>query len=253
MMWKALGVSVAGTAHNSRGGLCEDANCYAVFNDKAGNEVLAVCASDGAGSSIHAATASQYCVKKTVALLKDCVDKATEIDESVVFTIAETLYDELTAMAADLNAPIDAFYCTWLGAVVFNEKAIFFQIGDGAIARSDATDFFSTIWWPAHGEYLNITDFLVDDENLSNLQITTVSEHINEIAVFTDGIQMLCLNFDNETVHQPFFEGFFKHLRAATGEARLKNLEFHLGQYLDSAPINDRTDDDKTLFLASRR
>jgi len=79
-----------------------------------------------------------------------------------------------------------------------------------------------------------------------------LQETIKEIAIFTDGLQLLTLNNESLSVHQPFFQDLFKWLRMATQEEHLQVLGRKLGEYLNSEPINNRTDDDKTLFLATR-
>jgi len=87
---------------------------------------------------------------------------------------------------------------------------------------------------------------------MPSLQVVVLQEKINEIALLTDGLQMLTLSMDNMTVHQPFFKGFFHHLRMADTSEKTELLDTLLAKYLDSTAINARTDDDKTLFLATR-
>jgi hypothetical protein len=73
---------------------------------------------------------------------------------------------------------------------------------------------------------------------------------ILDLALLTDGLQMLALNYSEGRVHDPFFRPMFNLLRdSETGET----LEQPLIVFLDSKRVNDRTDDDKTLFLATRR
>ena len=65
----------------------------------------------------------------------------------------------------------------------------------------------------------------------------------------TDGLQMLALNFAGRTAHRPFFEPMFRRLRsAAPGEG----LPLALRRFLNSPAVNGRSDDDKTLILATR-
>ncbi len=158
----------------------------------------------------------------------------------------------LNEMAVQRNEPLNEFSCTFLGCVLFDSKSIFFQIGDGAIIRDDGNNNFVAVWWPHNGEYSNTTAFLIDDHNLCHLKIAVVEDSVQEVALFTDGLQLLALNNENLSVHQPFFTGMFKWLRMATKEEDIHILNRKLGEYLDSDVINSRTDDDKTLFLATR-
>ena len=74
---------------------------------------------------------------------------------------------------------------------------------------------------------------------------------MHELALFTDGLQALALHFVSREVHAPFFEPMFERLRQEPpGDA--PGLEAELRAFLDSAEVNRRTDDDKTLVLATR-
>jgi hypothetical protein len=136
--------------------------------------------------------------------------------------------------------------------VIFPNKACFLQVGDGAIIRNDGTGHFTWLWWPQNGEYQNTTAFLIDDPNFANLKTRVIEERIDEVAVFSDGLQMLALNNETETVHQPFFKDLFKWLRLAKENEHIAILDKKLADYLAGDIINNRTDDDKTLLLATR-
>lgn len=101
---------------------------------------------------------------------------------------------------------------------------------------------------PSH----NSTTFLIDDPNFRNLKTKIIEESIQEVAIFTDGLQMLTLNNESESVHQPFFKDLFKWLRMVSSEEHLSVLNGKLSAYLSGNVINSRTDDDKTLLLATR-
>ena len=70
--------------------------------------------------------------------------------------------------------------------------------------------------------------------------------------MFSDGLQRLALVYQSQTVHEPFFEPMFAELRNADLQT-CNSLSDQLARFLDSPKINERTDDDKTLVLASRR
>jgi len=252
MRWKAIGKAVQGTSHLQSNKLCEDALAYTVVTSPLNGEVLVCCVADGAGSAKYAAEASSLVTSKTVDYLSKQITNSNELTEADIMSVAEQLYDELNELAAQHNEPLNEFSCTFLGCVLFNTKSLFFQVGDGAIIRDDGNNNFVAVWWPQNGEYSNTTSFLIDDDNFSQLKITVVEDSIQEVALFTDGLQMLTLNNESLSVHQPFFTGMFKWLRMATKEEDITILNRKLGEYLDSDTINSRTDDDKTLFLATR-
>lgn len=252
MMWKTIGESVIGTSHMHTNKQCEDAIYYTSFKISSTEEVLICAVSDGAGSAKYAAEASKYVTEKTVRKIEQIIHGKLNIDEVDIFPIAEELYSELKGKASQVNEPLNEFSCTLLGCVVFSNKALFFQVGDGAIVRNDGAGYYTNLWWPHNGEYQNTTSFFIDDENFSQFKILQIEESINEIAIFSDGLQLLILNTETQSVHQPFFKNVFQSLRLADNENSLAILKKKLANYLESDLINSRTDDDKTLFLATR-
>jgi len=252
MKWKAIGQSVTGISHAAVGKGCEDAVQYKVVQDMNGDEVLICCVSDGAGSAQYAAWASGFTVKKMMDGLSDAIADAGQITEALIYQIAEQIYDGLNAEAEEKQVELNEFSGTLLGCCLAKESAVFFQVGDGAIVRNDGSGYYIPVWWPHNGEYQNSTAFLIDDRAFGNLNIAIIGERVDEVAIFTDGLQMLTLNTEGRNVHQPFFTGLFRFLGMADDEEKVTVLNRKLHEYLDSSVINARTDDDKTLFLASR-
>jgi len=245
-------MSVTGVSHLAIGKGCEDSICYRTLQDHNGNDVLVCGISDGAGSAQYAAFASAYTVEKVIESATHLLKHKDEVSEVHIYAMAEDIFYGLEQEAISNNVPLNEYSSTLLGCIITPNKAAFFQIGDGAIIRNDDSGYYTTLWWPQNGEYQNSTTFLTDDSTLTNLQIAIIDETITEVALFTDGLQLLTLNMNSLTVHQPFFTGLFHHLRMADDSEKINILNKKLAEYLDSKPINERTDDDKTLFLASR-
>jgi hypothetical protein len=65
-------------------------------------------------------------------------------------------------------------------------------------------------------------------------------------------LQRLALHYEGRTAHAPFFRPMFAPVRAAD-PGRAETLSTQLAAFLGSQPVNARTDDDKTLVLATRR
>jgi hypothetical protein len=252
MIWKVIGKSVIGSSHVSSGKDCEDAIRFKTIGLADGEEALICFVSDGAGSARFAKEAAEIAVGKALEASELLLAQNAEIDNSHLIQIAEAVYEALELLAVEREVPLNDFSCTFLGALILPRRACFLQIGDGAIIRADDTGFYSTLWWPHNGEYQNTTTFLIDDRGFGNLQTRIIEEHINEIAIFSDGLQMLALNNETESVHQPFFVNLFKALRLAGSDDHLAILNGKLSEYLSGGVINSRTDDDKTLLLATR-
>jgi hypothetical protein len=251
MRWKAIGQSVIGTSHTQSGKACEDAINYAIVKQSDGNGILLCCVSDGAGSAKFAAEASAFITSEIIKLLAARIEDGYELNDAALFEQFDILYDAIVAKATERNEPLNEFSCTLLGCIIYPGKAVFFQTGDGAIIRDDGTGNYVAVWWPQNGEYSNTTNFFIDDSAFSNIKILVINEAVHEVGIFTDGLQMLALNNEAMNVHQPFFTGMFKWLRKAKMAEEIGILDKKLGEYLSGRLINSRTDDDKTLFLAT--
>ena len=71
------------------------------------------------------------------------------------------------------------------------------------------------------------------------------------LALFSDGIERLVLDFSSHQAFSPFFDRMFESLKfSAIGRNRV--LSRDLRRFLDGPSVGERTDDDKTLILAKR-
>lgn len=252
MNWKIIGQRAQGSSHVLTQKECEDAIKFGTVFTGDEFETLICCVSDGAGSATYAKEASEFVTTEGYNFIENLILNNKDVKEPKIFELAENLIEKIKEKAFEKNVDLNEFSCTFLGVILFFDKAIFFQIGDGAIICLDECNNYYPIWFPQNGEYQNLTHFLIDDSNLRNFQISVINQKINEVAIFTDGLQQLALNFENYSVHQPFFNDMFKWLRLAENHENIKVLNSKLKGYLNSDIINERTDDDKTLFLASR-
>lgn len=125
------------------------------------------------------------------------------------------------------------------------------HIGDGcAVAKDAASGEWKALTWPAHGEYASTTYFITDDIEPR----VTINRHLGAISgvvAFTDGLERLALDFSSHKPHAPFFEMVFPPVVASSVSGRDTVLSLQLDRYLDSAAVNARTDDDKTLLVAA--
>ncbi|HEY8460133.1 MAG TPA: PP2C family serine/threonine-protein phosphatase [Blastocatellia bacterium] len=256
-MWKYGFASVAGTHHLKSSAPCQDASRVEVVVDALGAEVLVAVASDGAGSAALAQIGSALACDLFIDEVRSCIERgdagALLSDNFIADWIAK-FRGVATGWSGPGSARIQDFACTLLAAVVWRERAIYFQIGDGAIveSRRDEPDRYEVVCWPQQGEYANMTNFLTDADAAEKAVREARSGAIDEVAIFTDGIQRLALDFRARSAHAPFFAPLFAWLRPRPGGAS-RELSDSLAVYLDSEKINSRTDDDKTLILATRR
>jgi len=219
-----------------------------------GDEVLLAIASDGAGSASCSEEGSGLACETLARELEQWHRNGgacEAVDRELVEQWIDCIRRAIESRSAERELTPRDFACTLVGAVVGCNAAAFFQIGDGAIIarREDALD---VLFWPDGGEYANMTYFLTDDDWRRHLHVDIVPRRIDELALMTDGLQRLALNFDSRSPHGPFFEPMFGALRCAPpGFAAA--LEPSLTAFLGSEAVNARTDDDKSLVLATRR
>ncbi len=200
--------------------------------------------SDGAGSAELSHLGSKAAVGRFMEVASLEGIPTREQLESWVDAARARVLDEA---AAHETTPRQ-FACTFLVAIVGEAWAAFAQIGDGVIVF-DGPKGYELAFWPDNGEYANTTRFLTEDDYCEHLRIEIVERQVNELAVLTDGLQMLALDFTQAKVHGRFFAPLFKAVRDGpdTGMLQTSLLEF-----MNSKRVNDRTDDDKTLLLATR-
>jgi hypothetical protein len=245
---------VAGTSHVGSNQPCQDACLIRELLTPSGEPVLVLIAADGAGSASHAAVGSKL-VRDTVLELAAAwvreQGQPDRLDEGVVRDWFRSRIREVVETQAEAaGARVRDFATTILCVIADKARTICFQIGDGAIVRSQ-DGRYEAVFWPQTGEYANTTYFATDNDAAERLMFSLSEGATEEIALFSDGLQMLALDFSARTVHQPFFNPMFARLRAEpAGESSLSTA---LEEFLNSAPINCRTDDDKTLLLATRR
>jgi Protein phosphatase 2C len=256
--WRVAYNSVIGTSHEKTGLPCQDAGGCRIVHDPAEQQILLAVACDGAGSASRSLDGASLTVARFLDVFGETA-KRSGLDEIT----REFVQDWLSRVRAEIKDKADTeelsareFACTVVAAIIGQDHAAFFQIGDGAIVvsnRSEPEDY-GWVFWPQHGEFANQTNFIVQDNALDVLEFELEERCIDEVALFTDGIERLVLDLTEKTAHPPFFRTLFGWL--VKTEATPVDTEIAvspvLDRYLGSKQINDRTDDDKTLILATR-
>lgn len=254
--WHCIAASVIGTSHTTTNTECQDASLCNEFSTKADDIVFVGIASDGAGSVSH----SQFGANSTCRILSEKLElyfangaEVRDIEQDAMEEWIGEIRRVIEESGKEQGIPLQEYACTLLVAVIGRDCAVFAQIGDGAIVVSNqgTTNDYSCIFWPERGEYANVTSFLTEENFKEHLQFAKQSQSINDIAILTDGLQELALEYQSRTAFAPFFSGFFQRLRN-TPESDLQAIEVALETFLDSRQVNERTNDDKTLILAIR-
>lgn len=257
--WRVAYNSVIGTSHEKTGLPCQDAAGCRIVADPVGQSILLAVSSDGAGSASRSLDGANLTVARFLDEFGEA-GKRSAFDE----ISQEFVQDWLSRLRTVIKDQADAddinsreFACTVLAAIIGRDRAAFFQIGDGAIVVSNRSepDDYGWVFWPQHGEFANQTNF-VTQENAHDVLVFELEERcVDEVAIFSDGLERLVLDLTAKTAHQPFFRTLFGWLAKTEPTAVDEPISPSsvLDSYLGSKQINERTDDDKTLMLASRR
>lgn len=249
---------MVGTSHLRAGLPCQDAYACTVLQLENGESLLLAVAADGASSAPRGAEGAALVCEEVLVHIPQLVASAggaIGLEPDHGLRLFNDVRQAVFRRAEEVALPPRDFASTLLVALIGDRCAFYLQVGDGAIVLSRRDDPFGFGWvfWPDHGEYINETCFVTDDDAATSLRTEVAQGFVEEVAVFTDGIERLVLDYSTQMVHEPFFERMFRPLRQMHAAGHSKELENHLRAYLDSKAINDRTDDDKTLVLGTRR
>jgi hypothetical protein len=253
--WRYVAASVIGTSHEKTGGACQDANDCQICASPAGEKVLVAAVADGAGSAACGGEGAARTCHALIGLIKEQLDSGRTVEQVTrdtvrcwITTIQNLLEEEAKAVSRERRD----FACTILGLLVSESCAACLQVGDGVIVLADSEEHaYGHVFWPDRGEYANTTHFVTEDDAIEHLQFESVKRRVVEAALLTDGLQTIALNYQQRTAHEPFFKGLFAPLRTAQ-EGCSRELSESLAAFLASPRVNEKTDDDKTLVLASR-
>jgi hypothetical protein len=248
-VWRHIAQSLQGPSHVKDGTPCQDSHRVRIHGEGL-KSTLVACVGDGAGSAKHSAIGS--------AIACDTIlDHATRFLEA--HSLADLKLDDVLLWCDDFRSRIKLeaeqaestprdFATTLCAAIINSDVAVFFQIGDGAIIIGNGS-IYGIVFWPQSGEYANATNFLTGDDYQQKLEFVSTTCRFNKLAVMTDGLERLALKFDVQVPHTPFFDPLF---RALASTSDLPGLNDGLRSFLGSDSIHNRTDDDKTLVLATR-
>jgi hypothetical protein len=224
-MWKLVFGSAQGTSHVESDMPCQDYCAGTII----GTTLVAACA-DGAGSAEFSHLGAKAAVDRFMQMAVDHFAKTdagesvptTEQVEAWVENARETLLEEATAIESTPRQ----LACTFLAALVGEGWAAFAQVGDGVIVFDGPTGY-DLAFWPDNGEYANTTWFLSENDYQQHLHVEIVEQHISDLAVLTDGLQMLALDVAASKVHERFFTPLFETLRNGPTESELQISLLH--------------------------
>lgn len=248
MGWKYFYSSVKGTSHIASNTPKQD-NCkICVFKD-----YLFATVADGAGSAKYSDLSSKFICKLFVRKTKQWLTNNNLEDITREIISEWFIYFQKVINRAVAIYKLESsreFATTLLFSVLSKDFNIFVQIGDGIIAIGDENDM-ECVFLPQNGEFINTTHFATETGAINIFMYKTTSEPVKRIAMLTDGIEQIALDFKAQKPFKPFFVPFFSVLEKLEDTGYSEMLSKQLEIFLQSDRVNKKTDDDKTLFLAS--
>jgi hypothetical protein len=252
--WRYAAVSLQGAAHLRNDVRCQDHGLADVVTAPDRTPVLVAVAADGAGSAANARLGALSACEAFASFQRlkvpwSPVQFVPDIADATLRDVVAHIANE----AATVSEDEATFACTLLGCVVQEDFAMFLQVGDGAIVfRTECDPTWRLALRPHRGEYANETLFVTSPDAPRQMQVRTVEARVTELAIMTDGVEFLAIQLATATPHAPFLEHVMRGLRLEKRPGYSSDHHRFLEDFLSSAAVCQRTDDDKTLILASR-
>lgn len=247
--WRVVAASVPGASHARADQPCQDAHCIHVADN-----LLIAAVADGAGSAPKSALGAHAAVEAAVACLRARLCQAeAPPDDEITWTerISEALAEARSAvirLAESCDDDPRQFAATLSCVVCAGEWVTAGQIGDGIVVFQDRAGALETALAPQRGEYANETSFITEEDALSLAQYLMPRKRaLAGVALSTDGLLRLAVSLADHAPHAKFFDPLFTFAQSAE-DADAANAA--LAEFLGSARVSARTDDDKTLVLA---
>ncbi len=252
--WTWVAASCRGTSHDKSGTPLQDAFLCFVPSTKQENETFVGVVSDGAGSASYARQGAHLVCRTIGTAIRQHFRDCTDVPANDKFEEwLDTTRDQIFATAQRRSLTPRDFASTLVCAVSSGTSTVVAHVGDGCVVVKDtSSDTWIALTWPEQGEYASTTSFVVDDGPVQ-LRVTRHEGGIGAIALFSDGLERLALDFLNKQPFPGFFDGMFAAVLNSAERGRDHELSRHLTDFLNSELVNARTDDDKTLILAVRR
>lgn len=248
--WIVAGASARGVSHRKKGTACQDAFAWERLDcDWA---VLAV--ADGAGSAELSDIGAKLAVHTAIAGVRKQLIAARLVGSLTEDIMREALRKcacearEAVIRAAEYVGRCPRELASTLIVVIAGATVTAaLHIGDGAVVIQTADGKIHALSKPDTDEFMGETTFLVGSDSIPRARIG-IGPAADSIALFSDGIQLLALQYPS---WEPF-DTFFRQTFAFMNEHGKAGAASEIEAFLSSEKLAARTDDDVTLLLAFR-
>jgi Protein phosphatase 2C len=247
--WQLAAAQTRGSSHEACEEECQDAYHVTMVSP----HELIITIADGAGAArlarIGASIASHHATDYVCRLLACPIETVNETNVKAILHSAMIHAKEaIQAEAAARQTSSKEFATTLILLIARPEFVAVAHVGDGATVIADQSGKLIGLTMPPPSNYINETTFLTSSEALAKMQLVFWNGYATRLAVFSDGLQLLSLQWPQRVPYEPFFSPLFRFIGAGPDEG-LASQE--LATFLKSERIRSRTNDDLTLVLAS--
>jgi serine/threonine protein phosphatase PrpC len=246
--WRIIGASVTGVSHERAGIPCQDAHQWETLPD--GGLIVAI--ADGAGSAPRSAEgahlATETAITALVGLLQDAGPAHPKAWQSVMHAAFVAASAALATLAGDTGAAMRDFATTLTLVAATPDAFVAAQIGDGVVVAEGADGEYFLATTPQRGEYANEVALLTAPDAVERMEVSVFPATVRAFAATTDGLLRLAVRLPAHEPHVPFFRPLFAFLGEMTDRSAAAG---ELAAFLTSERVSRRTDDDKTLVLAT--
>lgn len=238
--WTITGSSVKGTSHEHQGTECQDAHAWQITPHAT---FLAV--SDGAGSATQGGIGALLATTATTSYLAGALRRrhSTKTLKRVLNDTVEHTRAVIQRFASSHGHNVREYATTLLAAVHTGDHLGIIQIGDGAIITQGDDGTLRVLTTQQNREYVNEVTFLTCHDYKQELRIlVTRATRLRAVVLVTDGVETLSVHRRNNKAHPGFFNPLLNNPVSSEG----------LSALLTSPAAVERSDDDKTILLATK-
>lgn len=237
-VWRAFAVSVRGTSHETTGLPCQD---FSQAIER--NEIAIAAVADGVGSAKHSEIGAKLAVETAIQFL----EKQAIVDQDWVSVLKQAAQESLNAItkhAQDNSLSPRDLACTLLLGVCKPGHVGFLHIGDGGVVALFGENDLEVLSMPRKGEFANEVLPITSRGAIDTAVIQKADRNIKALALFSDGIENVCLNLKEKKAHPKFFLPIFT---SATSQPET-DFETSLRNLL-AKKVSLKSDDDLSLVV----
>lgn len=250
--WAWAAAACKGTSHEKTGVRLQDAFVCSTIDSELGEFFYGII-SDGAGSANYGGQGASIVCNTLSREIKNHSLLNGLPSNSVIENWVDKARDRIFLASAIRGLKPRDFAATLICVISNGVESLVIHIGDGcAVFKENSSTEWVAPTWPEQGEFASSTYFVTDEYGL-RLRVNRHYAAISAIAVFSDGLERLALDFQETKPFKGFLDGMVKPLNSSSKFGKDRALSTALKKYLNSDSINSRTDDDKSLIIAIRK